>query len=365
MPGTKDLVKRLNDEWVNKTQDDMKVNSVEQVIDNGVRRCKMNCTCNVCGYTKSIFSDRFLKHVGTFHKTCGRGDKNKYNHLIGTVVDDCTIMDVFGKRIKNNGPYWYALCKCNVCGLRKEIYLPEVLDKDKHPCSHNRCSYGKYPARFSKIYYNLKAKYQLPWNSVTDFGNDLFKSYTDKANEIGEENVTISRLDPIEGFDSDNVVWTDIRQINPKSSSILFKATSPNGKEYVGLGLGRFCKYHNIDEQSMRKALYTKSGRCKNGWKICRISESEYRELTNSPFIREDIPFIVMIIRDTYDEWKLDPKRVNDDGSIDIPRMVIESKMCGYMFQDVIDDIKCDPLSGLSIHYKSKKRVFNVKSKTP
>lgn len=85
------------------------------------------------------------------------------------------------------------------------------------------------------------------FNYFVDFYDLMYDSYLEHVASNGKNNTTIERIDVNKDYSIENCRWaTWDEQAKNKTNTRIFKAISPEGKEYIVEHLPSFCEEHNI-----------------------------------------------------------------------------------------------------------------------
>ena len=183
--------------------------------------------------------------------------------------------------IKENGHTKYTM-KCLKCGREKNMLSSTI--RLKKGINHSAC--GKGLKLKNKTFYerwqSMRFRTTNPnydhydcyggrginsdeFEHFIDFYDSMFDSFVEKANEIGEKNVSLDRIDPDGNYTKDNCRWIH-KNDQPKNQrrTVDFIAIFPDGHEEVCRNVREFAKTHNLDDQSIRDCISGKFKQHKN-----------------------------------------------------------------------------------------------------
>lgn len=142
----------------------------------------------------------------------------------GEIFSELT--EVRFSRIRNGNYLWFFKCSCGkVC----EKLIGNVRAGTTKSCGHlkndGRANYkhGLHGTRMYRIYASAKARCTTPsrtsyryyggrgirflWKSFEDFYKDMSASYDQHMAKYGEDNTTLDRIDPYNGYSKENCRW--------------------------------------------------------------------------------------------------------------------------------------------------------------
>lgn len=219
----------------------------------------------------------------------------------------------FAGRDKSGRALWNCECKCGntkvalakllmngecgSCGcLREEQKKKFVEDSTLH--GDRKLSNNSNSSLFYKIWNSMKQRcdnvkdkryddygrrgitYDSSWSDYLRFKEDMYSSYCGAVKIFGvKSHVSIERLNVNKGYSSDNCTWIPRnRQVRNKRDNRLFKAISPDGKEYMSKIQTQFAKDHELSQSSINLCLNEKKETYK-GWTF------SYVQLKKKPLI--------------------------------------------------------------------------------
>lgn len=190
--------------------------------------------------------------------------REDYIHLIGTDVDEVTVLDVFQTRMDNGALRWKVHCKCKVCGHEKDIVMQNFI---KHAGTfHKYCTYNdksKYDylvgktfddCTVLKVYGRYFGKQGPYWNA------------TCKCNVCGKvRDIFISDL--LKPDNHSGLHWVCYKGLYPYRFVNLFdhikarteNPVNPSYKDYGGRGIRCEWKYLDNFADDMLKAYLEKA----------------------------------------------------------------------------------------------------------
>ena len=154
--------------------------------------------CNVCGHEKNIRVEHLMEHNGTYHKSCSFKNKQKYDYLIGKTFEDMTVQSIFYE-----DPNYYAHVKCNVCGKEKDMDVHAI--QKLSGTSHSFCTFGLYPVKFNHIYRGICERTGNPKNhAYKDYGGRGIRCEWKELKEFADDMLE-SYSEALELFGEGNV----------------------------------------------------------------------------------------------------------------------------------------------------------------
>lgn len=291
--------------------------------------------------------------------------KPKY---IGIQIEDMKVADVIQY---NDGKRSWAklLLECQKCGRKRVVTIHDFFARGKYINSHSCCSRKMGTHRFRVIYYGMLFRcndkrhpfyynyggrgIKVLWKEYMEFYNDMFESYMKLANLIGEENVSIDRIDPDKSYCKENCRWIPRSEQNGNTrNTVYFRAISPSGGMHYGKNLTQFCAYHGLDAGHLREVFVGKRHHHLH-WTGKLLTRQEYEEYWKDQDCSE-ADQIIDIVHNIFQEEKLD--------FVKIPYGKVSNKYGnGYISPEIIDAVCSKPNQyGLSIAYNHKTKFFYV-----
>lgn len=245
-------------------------------------------TCTICGAKRRIMTSRIGNYEGTIHhgKSCNPPVKERYP--IGTILGDMTVINHV---LNNDGSHIDLLCKCNICGEEKQIYISN-LKRWPGVLIHTSCIYGKLP-RLRQIHTNMLDRIYNPENShyalyggrglTTDYDNyadfyrDYAQAYIDHCEKYGEENTTLDRINNDLGYVTGNMRFLTMfeqgmnRRFMKNNFYFCFEP-GLNGRIYATDNMSAFCRNHGIIQANAGKVIHGERNHA-NGWVIRRVTD--------------------------------------------------------------------------------------------
>lgn len=266
----------------------------------------IECECNICSRQKSIRVYDIIRFPGsTTHKYC-----KKYDHKIGDTINDMKILNIY---IDHNRALIYD-CECMICSKQKKIYAYEIQSSSEYYTRHEHCDrflttrgLARDNPRMYSIWKNMKQRIENPnnkdyhnyggrgltieYNNFTEFYEDQHEEYYEACKELGENNVSIDRINNDIGYCKNNIRWTN-PQTQAKnrrciqSKSNWFYAFSPDGKIYVSNSKSKFAANHGFSSSSICDVLSYRAGSV-HGWGFKSYYECMLFEMQGVEIIEE------------------------------------------------------------------------------
>ena len=256
---------------------------IDAIPSSGANKNRIDLViqCVICGKTKVIQIGNFERLKWGHRINCTR-----YKDYVGQTFGDMQILELI---YKSSYP-WYRI-KCLKCNREYVIESGKFLDRENQ--SHDFiCWIGKGSTRFKSIWSKMKHRCNNPadknykdyggrgigveWIDYPAFYQDMWESYKTLAEQIGEKNVSIERIDVNGNYCKENCKWIHIKeQAGNKRTTVYFKATSPTGLTYYSRNLRKFCIEHNINYGNMIFVLKGKRNICR-GWSGEYITKEEW-----------------------------------------------------------------------------------------
>jgi len=183
-------------------------------------------------------------------------------------------------------------CRCD-CGNEIIVSSKHLISGNTKSCgclqkevaSKNKLKHDMSKTRFYRIWMQMKARcnnknngsyYKYGalgirvcnrWLSFENFYLDMYESYLKHIIIHGEADTTIERKDGKNNYNKDNCIWaTYVEQNNNRKSLSNFKATSPDGKEYIDNNRTKFALEHGLEKTSVGRYLRSYSTKKYKGW---------------------------------------------------------------------------------------------------
>ena len=186
---------------------------------------------------------------------------------IGEKYDDMVIIE----RMKNVKDNPRVKVKCTKCGRIKIVYYHPL--KRGVGASHQYCgNYIKKNKHFYDKWKGIQVRINNPnskdykdyggrgikceWEYFVDFYDDMYESYLKHVEEFSEKETTIDRINVNGNYCKENCRWaTPKEQAGNKRTNKWFKATSPDGIEFVSNNQTEFARLHNLNKQKINDCL--------------------------------------------------------------------------------------------------------------
>ena len=198
------------------------------------------------------------------------GQPQKYKVQIGDIFGDLKCIDIVFDEKSRHTNY---LMKCEKCGREKYMLAPTIYKssgithracgkgiKTQYPIFHARWDGMRErttnPNHFRYSLYGGRGINSDEFENFIDFYDAMFDSYLELANQIGENNTSLERIDPDKSYTKENCIWID-KHDQPKNQrrTRRFKAIYPDGTEEICKNVQQFARDHNIDDQSIYDCL--------------------------------------------------------------------------------------------------------------
>lgn len=196
---------------------------------------------------------------------------------IGNQYGDLICID----KEKKNGNYYY-LMECMKCHRTK--WMKSSTIRLQHGITHKAC--GKGLKTKCKVFYErwqaMRTRTDNPnyehyndyggrgikseeFKYFIDFYDKMYDSFVEKANEIGERNTSLERIDCNKDYCTENCIWID-KHDQPKNQrkTVHFLAIFPNGKIEEWYNCNEFARTYHIDDTSVNDAVNGKIKTYKN-----------------------------------------------------------------------------------------------------
>lgn len=272
---------------IGETYGDMKV--IDIVGNNNQREIVCLVKCEVCGKIREVSGRSLRRGIGATHGiSCS--ERYKLPDLkYGDIIGDMIILDTY----KTDKNVKMGKVKCSICGKERDVVVKDLNrgkgTSHKTSCNRKVNNYNyhglrqEHPRLFS-IWYDIVRRtnnenckgyktyggkgIKNKFSSFEEFVELMADSYYEHVAEYGEHNTTIDRIDNTKGYSYKNCRWAtyETQSIN-KSTTVIFNAISPEGKEYVSNNMTKFAKDHNLNRKNIRACLDNKKDNYK-GWKF-------------------------------------------------------------------------------------------------
>lgn len=211
---------------------------------------------------------------------------------IGDVFDDLECVNILNKNIDGKNHTFYKM-KCLKCGREKDMLSSTI--RIKHGTTHKAC--GKGLKTESKIFYSrwqaMRTRTNNPnyrcskdylerginsdeFELFIDFYDALYDDFCKLAKEIGEENVSLERVDVNKSYTKENCIWIHKKEQQSNTrKNVRFKVVYPDGKvSEEKVDLRKFALENSLNYSCIRD-VYT--GRLKEykGYKIIKIDNDK------------------------------------------------------------------------------------------
>lgn len=204
------------DENVGKIFGDMQL---IEYLGNWNNNRNYSCKCLKCGREKRTQLKHLKNGLGTSHKTCGLGMKQKDRRFY---------------------QIW--------CDMRK---------RTTNPNSKEWPNYGQRGISSNDYAYFI------------DFYDDFYESYCAHKNIYGEKNTTIDRIDVNKDYTKDNIRWATIaeQQNNTRDQLRTFVGFSPSNEKFIFHNIKQFSNEHNLPKEGVSATIRGVNKTC-YGWRF-------------------------------------------------------------------------------------------------
>ena len=188
---------------------------------------------------------------------------------IGDEFGDLKCIDIVYK----NNEYQY-LMKCKICG-REKIMKSSTIRRESGIYHKTGCGKGiKYKSPvFHSRYTAMKTRTNNPnyehydryggrginsdaFGCFIDFYDTMYDSFEELANKIGENNVSLERINYNGNYCPENCIWIDKKdQQSNTSRSIYFSVMFPDGHMESHRSLYKFCTQYNLNYNAASDAM--------------------------------------------------------------------------------------------------------------
>lgn len=325
--------------------------------------------CKICGNKKEFTVRDFSENENRHEKVCAV--LNDFRSHVGEQIEDQRILNY----VRRGNTAFYVV-KCIKCGRVYEIGCQKFFKRASQTHEH-LCEKPVGTARFRDVWHHMSARCRvqtnkdypnyggrgicIKWNDVKEFYNDMFESYKKLSEEIGEENVSIERIDVNGDYCKENCKWIHrCDQESNKQNTIYFVATDPQGRKYYGRNLSKFCDEHDLNVRHMTQVMRKFRTHHKN-WKCQQISRDEYIEYCSKNFtsLSEQI---WQFMNEKYEE-RIDTRlqEVYTYG-LRLNLLEISSNLNIYIWDELLESIvHSENPYGLDISYDRKRKCFFLK----
>ena len=208
---------------------------------------------------------------------------------INDQIDDLKCINIKYKRINRNITKIYTM-QCTICGRSKDMLSPTI--RRRSGTTHKAC--GKGLKTKNKTFYSrweamrtrtTNIKYQGSKNYVEkninsnefkyfiDFYDAMYESFETLAKQIGENNVSLERLDNDKNYTKENCIWTHKRNQGKHTNKIVtFEVTFPDGHKEIHTNIREFAHTHNLNDSTIRDCISpTRRTKTHKGHKFKRL----------------------------------------------------------------------------------------------
>lgn len=204
---------------IGKEYGDMVVLKEVSTLSNGKRYL---VECLKCGRTKEMRKSSIDRCVGITHKACSQGYRKNYPKMYST---------------------WAGM-----------------VNRTTNP---NDKRYSDYGGK------GINHEFEL----FIDFVDYMLESFIEHVKENGEENTTLERIDNSKGYIKGNIRWATYReQATNRSTTVCFKAISPDGIVHMSNNAQEFAEMHGLDRSCISKCIRGER-KSHNGWKFEKLAE--------------------------------------------------------------------------------------------
>ena len=365
-------LKALKEEYVGKAFGDYKVIDVNKNWNESMKCYSpiIIAECQVCHNKKKIEMNNFKKSAGYIHGTVCKELDNFKSH-IGEQHEDQHIEAYF-----HRGAVPCYNVKCTKCGRTYDIACQKFFKRASQTHEH-LCVKPLGTPRFRGIWSGMIQRCTNPnntdysnyggrgicitWKSFNDFYNDMYESYTRLANRIGEENVSIERVNVDGDYSKENCKWIHVLdQWNNLRRTVYFRLRSPLGHEYYGKNINAFCLSWGLSAPHIKQVLDGQRSHHK-GWVGRRITPEEYDVYCESHKTQFN-DMIWKFMNEKYDE-RINT-RIQDvfPEGLRITLMEVSSNCNIYLWDELIENIElAENPYGLDISYDRKRKCFFLK----
>ena len=214
----------------------------------------------------------------------------RVEYYVGMIINDIKIIDI--EDSKNKSLVKLKL-KCLKCGRERVVSYKSLFEKVGKTSYHKYCAFsvgGTYPKSFKSSWANMRTRttndnyektknYKLrgidsnDFELFIDFYDAMFESYKDHVEKYGIENTTLERIDVDKGYSKENCRWVTWKeQADNKTSNREFTCYDPQGKQYSGKNIKKFCEENGLYYQTIIAGIHKrgKNGcttiKFRNGW---------------------------------------------------------------------------------------------------
>ena len=336
----------------------------------------MNCCspvilaeCKICGDKKEFTIRDFTENENRHEKICSV--LNDFRSYVGKQIEDQHILNY----VRKGNTAFYNV-KCEKCGRTYDIACQKFFQRASQTHEH-LCVKPLGTPRFRVIWSGMIQRCTNPnnsdysnyggrgicitWKSFNDFYNDMYESYMRLANRIGEENVSIERINVDGDYSKVNCRWIHVLdQKNNLRRTVYFRLRSPLGHEYYGKNINAFCLSWGLSAPHIKQVLDGQRSHHK-GWVGRRITPEEYDVYCESHKTQFN-DMIWKFMNEKYDE-RINT-RVQDvfPEGLRITLMEVSSNCNIYLWDELIENIElAENPYGLDISYDRKRKCFFLK----